>query len=138
MTGAFVTRISAGLAAAFVLAACTTAGAQTPDPRWNDWLGCWNLVADGNVARLPPAEDAAGGVTGPVRPDGNRDARVCVAPSQRGAELRTFVGEQQVLSQTIRTLCVQRMSPPRRLEMLKGALLESWSMQVQPSLQARS
>ena len=101
MTGAFVTRISAGLAAAFVLAACTTAGAQTPDPRWNDWLGCWNLVADGNVARLPPAEDAAGGVTGPVRPDGNRDARVCVAPSQRGAELRTFVGEQQVLSQTI-------------------------------------
>ena len=34
-------------------------------------------------------------------PDGSRDARVCVAPSQGGAELRTLVGEQQVLSQTI-------------------------------------
>ena len=101
MTGALVPRISAGLALALVLTVATSAGAQTPDRRWNDWLGCWTLVADGNVARLPPAEDAAGGITGPVRPGGSRDARVCVATNQGGADLRTFVGEQQVLSQTI-------------------------------------
>ena len=55
MTGAFIPRISAGLVLALLLAAASTASAQAPDPRWNDWLGCWNLVADGNVARLPPA-----------------------------------------------------------------------------------
>jgi hypothetical protein len=78
-----------------------TASAQTPDARWNDWRGCWNLVADGNVAQLPPAEDAAGGVAGPIRPGGSRSARVCVTPGRGGAELTTFVGDQQVLSQTI-------------------------------------
>jgi hypothetical protein len=40
-------------------------------------------------------------VTGPVRPGGSRSARVCVSPSQGGAELRTFVGGEPVLSQTI-------------------------------------
>jgi len=101
MTGVFIPRISAGLVLSLLLAAASTASAQAPDPRWNDWLGCWNLVADGNVARLPPAEEAAGRVTGPIRPGSSRDARVCVSPSGGGAELRTFVGEQQVLSQTI-------------------------------------
>jgi hypothetical protein len=89
------------LALAFVLASAPAARAQAPDARWNDWVGCWDLVADGNVARLPPAEDAAAGVTGPIRPGGSRSARVCVSPNQGGAELRTLVGEQQVLSQTI-------------------------------------
>jgi hypothetical protein len=91
------------LSAAVLITALSavSAAAQTPDARWNDWLGCWSLVADGNVARLPPAEDAAGGVTGPIRPGSSRSARVCVSPNQGGAELRTLVGEQQVLSQTI-------------------------------------
>jgi len=87
-----------------LLLACVTpsaAAAQTPDLRWNDWIGCWTLVADANVAQLPPAEDAAGGLAGPVRPGSSRDARVCVAPRQGGAELRTMVGGQQVLAQTI-------------------------------------
>ena len=108
MTGSPSTRswlrlplLSAGLGLALVLAAATTASAQAADRRWNDWLGCWNLVADGNVARLPPAETAADGVTGPIRPGSSRDARICVSPIQGGAELRTLVGEQQVLSQTI-------------------------------------
>ena len=91
--------LSIGLLVAGLTA--TAAAAQTPDQRWNDWVGCWDLVADGNVARLPPAEEAAGGVTGPIRPGGSRSARVCVSPNQGGAELRTMVGEQQVLSQTI-------------------------------------
>jgi hypothetical protein len=91
----------AAVTVALVVSAAPPAFAQTPDRRWNDWLGCWSLVADGNVARLPPAEDAASGITGPVRPGSSRDARVCVSPSQGGAELRTLVGEQQVLSQTI-------------------------------------
>jgi hypothetical protein len=96
---------SPSLALAFALtvlaAAASPSLAQTPDVRWNDWMGCWQLVADGNVARLPPAEDAAGGVTGPIRPGGNRSARVCVSPSQGGAQLRTFVGGDPVLTQTI-------------------------------------
>ena len=94
-------RGSLALAFIVVVAAATPSPAQTPDLRWTDWMGCWELVADGNVARLPPAEDAAGGVTGPVRPGGSRSARVCVSPSQGGAELRTFVGGEPVLSQTI-------------------------------------
>jgi hypothetical protein len=81
--------------------AATTASAQTADRRWNDWVGCWTLAADANVAQLPPAEEAAGAIAGPVRPGGSRDAQVCVSPSQGGAELRTMVGGQQVLSQTI-------------------------------------
>jgi hypothetical protein len=108
MTGSPSTRswlrlplLAAGLGLALVVAAATTASAQGADRRWNDWLGCWNLVADGNVARLPPAETAADGVTGPIRPGSSRDARICVSPEQGGAELRTLVGEQQVLSQTI-------------------------------------
>jgi hypothetical protein len=92
---------SIALALAFVLASVPAARAQAPDARWNDWVGCWDLVADGNVARLPPAEDAAGGVTGPIRPGGSRSARVCVSPNRGGAELRTMVADQQVLSQTI-------------------------------------
>jgi len=92
---------SLALAFTVLVASATPSLAQTPDLRWTDWMGCWELVADGNVARLPPAEDAAGGVTGPVRPGGSRSARVCVSPNQGGAQLRTFVGGEPVLSQTI-------------------------------------
>jgi hypothetical protein len=99
MTRTLSARLALGLL--FALAAAGTASAQTPDLRWNDWVGCWTLVADANVARLPPAEDAAGGVTDPVRRGSSREASVCVSPSQGGAELKTFVGGQPVLSQTI-------------------------------------
>ena len=124
MTGAFVPRISAGLVAG---ARCspprTTAGAQTPDPRWNDWLGCWNLVADGNVARLPPAEDAAGGVTGPIRPGSSRDARVCVSPSQRRR------GTAHASSASSR--CCRRRSSPT-------APITRWPTAAAPARSARS
>jgi hypothetical protein len=91
------------LSAAVLITALSAAAAaaQTPDRRWNDWVGCWSLVADANVAQLPPAEDAAGGVAGPIRPGGRRDAQVCVSPSQGGALLRTTVDGQEVLTQTI-------------------------------------
>jgi hypothetical protein len=79
----------------------SVAAAQTPDRRWNDWLGCWTLAADANLAQLPPAEEAGGGLAGPIRPGARRDARVCVTPSQGGAELQTMVGGQPVLTQTI-------------------------------------
>jgi hypothetical protein len=99
MTRTLSARFALGLL--FALGIAATAGAQTPDSRWNDWVGCWTLVADANVARLPPAENAAGGVTDPVRRGSGRDASVCVSPSQGGAELRTIVGGQPVLTQTI-------------------------------------
>jgi hypothetical protein len=83
------------------LLSSAAASAQAPDPRWNAWLGCWSLVADANVAALPPAEQADGGLTGPIRPGSSRDARVCVAPRLGGAELETMVGDQRVLTQTI-------------------------------------
>jgi hypothetical protein len=84
----------------FMLAAGAAHAQTASDPRWTEWMGCWELVADGSTTRLPPAEEAAAGA-GPIRPGASRDARVCVAPSQGGAELRTMVGEQQVLTQTI-------------------------------------
>ena len=93
--------LALALALAFLAATASTSPAQTPDVRWNDWMGCWQLVADGNVARLPPAQDAASGVTGPIRPGGSRSARVCVSPDEGGAQLRTFVGGEPVLTQTI-------------------------------------
>jgi len=99
MTRTFSTRLVLGLL--FAAGAAAAAGAQTPDRRWNDWIGCWTLVADANVARLPPAEDAAGGLTDPIRRGSGREAQVCVSPSQGGAELRTVVADQQVLTQTI-------------------------------------
>jgi hypothetical protein len=83
------------------MAAAPASAQSRADAHWNDWLGCWALVADADVTRLPPAEDAGGGITGPIRPGASRSARICVAPSQGGAELRTLVGDQQVLSQTI-------------------------------------
>jgi hypothetical protein len=99
MTRTLSTRLALGL----LLSTLTTtaAGAQTPDRRWNDWVGCWNLAADANVAQLPPPEEAPGAIAGPIRPGGSRDAQVCVVPSQGGAELRTMVGGQAVLTQTI-------------------------------------
>jgi len=96
-----MTAVSRTCLAFVVTLAAASASAQTAtDPRWTEWVGCWQLVADGSTARLPLAEEAAAGA-GPIRPGASRDARVCVAPSQGGAELRTMVGEQQVLTQTI-------------------------------------
>lgn len=97
------TRVALGLLLAGLTAAAAAAqtAAQPPDLRWTDWMGCWDLIADGSVARLPPAEAAKDGVAEPTRPGSNRSALVCVSPSQGGALLRTFVGGQVVLSQTI-------------------------------------
>jgi len=91
-----------GLAIASMLALGPAAAiAQTaPDAHWNEWVGCWDLVGDGSTTRLTPPEEAAAGA-GPIRPGASRNARVCVAPSQGGAELRTMVGDQQVMTQTI-------------------------------------
>lgn len=85
---------------AAMLVGSRPARAQTaPDARWNDWLGCWSLVADGARAAIP-AEDAATGA-GRARARVNRSARVCVTRAQAGVELQTSVADQPVLSQTV-------------------------------------
>jgi len=89
-----------GLVLIGVLAA-SPASAQAADRRWNDWLGCWALVADADVTRLPPAEDAAGTAATPIRPGSTRTARVCVTAKDAGTELQTFVADQPVMTQII-------------------------------------
>jgi len=42
MTRTLSARFALGLL--FALGIAATAGAQTPDSRWNDWVGCWTLV----------------------------------------------------------------------------------------------
>ncbi len=95
-----VSRTGLAVVLVFMLAAAAASAQTATDPRWTEWMGCWELVADGSTTRMPPAEEAAAGA-GPIRPGASRDARVCVAPSHGGAELRTMVGDQQVLTQTI-------------------------------------
>ncbi len=80
-----------------------TGQADTIDPRWTPWLGCWELVdEDLTAARLAglDAIDAAGErrLTTPAR-----DVQVCVAAARQGAgvTLTTTVGSQRALEETI-------------------------------------
>lgn len=69
------------------------------DPKWNAWLGCWELVVE-NVpgpstrprapARRPLQQDSA-----TTRP------QICVEPSGNGVRLTTQVGTQSPIQQTL-------------------------------------
>src|SRR5215831_8448420 len=80
----------------FLLVAAGPAAAQSADPHWGDWVGCWDLLTDGTTTRQTSPEEAAQ-KSGAIRPGGRRDARVCVEPRNGGAELQTLVGGQPVL-----------------------------------------
>ena len=90
---------SAVLFVGFALLAALPAQAQTNDPRWEPWLGCWTLVVDNLSAGDP--NDAS--PRRPTRPNIEREdsPRVCVAPSSGGARLETTVAGRAAIEQTI-------------------------------------
>lgn len=86
------------LVAVFALLAMP-ARAQTTDPRWEPWLGCWTLAVD-NLRQREAPEDVAGRTARrPTAIDGA--PRVCVSRTPAGARLETTVGPQSAIDQTI-------------------------------------
>jgi uncharacterized membrane protein YgcG len=89
-----------------LLAAPSWAQNDGTDPRWSDWLGCWELLDD----NVRDEGVDAGEVLGPRPPSAGRSAqrsgssqpRVCVAPGvEGGVTLQTRIGAQDPLVQTI-------------------------------------
>jgi len=86
-------------AAVLVLPAAATAQPAS-DPKWNAWLGCWELV-------LENSRDAAASATPPARRDFRTPPRdgirpqVCVQPAPGGATFSTRVGTQTPIEQTV-------------------------------------
>jgi hypothetical protein len=73
--------------------------AQHPrDPKWNAWLGCWELVVE-NARSAPARPNPSRRTLQPSR-DGSRP-QVCVEPSGDGVTLTTRVAEQPAIQQTI-------------------------------------
>jgi hypothetical protein len=68
------------------------------DPKWNAWLGCWELVIenarDGST-RPSPSRRTLQQSSGPSRP------QICVAPSGAGVTFTTQVGGQPAIEQTV-------------------------------------
>jgi len=72
--------------------------AQATDPKWNAWLGCWELVVENardastrpNPARRTFSQNGA-----------DSRAQICVEPSGNGATLTTRVANQTAIQQTI-------------------------------------
>jgi hypothetical protein len=71
---------------------------QVADPKWNAWLGCWELVVENardantrpNAARRTLSQNG-----------GDSRAQVCVEPSGNGVTLTTRVANQTAIQQTI-------------------------------------
>jgi len=96
---------SALLVAVFALVA-VPARAQSPDLRWEPWLGCWTLATE-NLRNADSQDNAAPRST---RPSTVRDGapRVCVSRVSQGARFETTVGTQSAIDQTILADAVSR------------------------------
>ena len=95
---AFVTRFT--LACALLLVALP-ARAQSPEPRWQPWIGCWELSAD-NVRDGAPAAGRLAGDDNAARPRNGSAPRVCVmAAADGGARFETTLRGQAALEHTI-------------------------------------
>src|SRR6188474_3173291 len=96
---------SALLVAVFALVA-VPARAQSPDLRWEPWLGCWTLATE-NLRNADSQDNAAPRST---RPSTVRDGapRVCVSRAPEGARFETTVGTQSAIDQTILADAVSR------------------------------
>jgi hypothetical protein len=106
-----------------LLVLAVPAHGQTPnDPRWEPWLGCWELYGQG----LRDADDSAiearrdlSGSTDPAPP------RVCVSPvPPNGAMFVTTVGSQKTLDQTVIANGVERAVDDGEC---RGTQSEEWS-----------
>ena len=88
------------LACAFALVALP-ADAQSPDARWQPWLGCWELAAD-NVREGAPAAARLAENADAAAERAATSPRVCVTPAPGGgARFETTVRGQAALDHTI-------------------------------------
>lgn len=86
------------LATAVLLFPLVSSAQEHPtDPKWNAWLGCWELVLenarDGSTRPSPSRRTLQS--SGPSRP------QICVSPSGNGVEMTTTVSNQAAIQQTI-------------------------------------
>jgi hypothetical protein len=68
------------------------------DPKWNAWLGCWELVLENardGSSRPSPSRRTLQQPSGPSRP------QICIAPSGNGVTLTTTIVNQPAIQQTI-------------------------------------
>ena len=72
--------------------------AQATDPKWNAWLGCWELVVE-NARDASTRPNPARRTLSPNGADSR--AQICVEPSGNGATLTTRVANQTAIQQTI-------------------------------------
>ena len=71
---------------------------QAADPKWNAWLGCWELVVE-NARDANTRPNPARRTLSPN--GGDSRAQVCVEPSGNGVTLTTRVANQTAIQQTI-------------------------------------
>jgi hypothetical protein len=95
------TRLSTALFL-FVVASAAPAQAQqkSTDARWTPWLGCWQLVDESQRDANPGATDV---LAAPAARRSTSGVSVCVTPASEpaGISLKTLVGSQSALEQTI-------------------------------------
>jgi hypothetical protein len=87
------------LASALILFPLVSSAQEHPtDPKWNAWLGCWELAVesarDGSTRPSPSRRTLQQSSTA-SRP------QICVAPSGNGVTLTTLVANQAAIEQTI-------------------------------------
>jgi uncharacterized membrane protein YgcG len=113
--------LTALLAALLVAApvAAQTPAASGADPRWQPWLGCWELVTETARAGVDPAAPMR---RQPALPG----TRVCVAPADTpmGVVLTTWISDQHVLDDTI---VADGTSRPFEDQECRGTQRTAWS-----------
>jgi hypothetical protein len=84
-----------------ILVLAGPAGAQTADPRWEPFLGCWDLTAD-NVRENAPAAGRLADSPLTTRSRNGSGPRVCVTRTpDGGARFQTTVRGQSAIDQTL-------------------------------------
>ena len=91
------------LGVAVLLFPAVSSAQQSVDPKWDAWLGCWELVVENardGAARPNPSRRSLPGTRDTERP------QICVEPSGSGVTLTTRVANQSAIQQTIVADCV--------------------------------
>ena len=86
------------LASAVLLFPAFSSAQQVADPRWNAWLGCWELVLENtrdSATRPNPSRRNLPQASKPSPP------QICVETAGNGATLTTSVANQPAIQQTI-------------------------------------
>lgn len=100
-----------------------TAQADSSDPRWLPWLGCWQLIAEGVRDGDAPPERARGNVV-------PGDMRVCVVPASgsTGVLMSTLSGTRTLLEERVVADGIDR---PIDEANCRGAKRAEWSQDGQ-------